>query len=99
MPGRPPPGPRSRPPGPTTRWGRYQPRRPRAPPGKPSSRSRRTLVEGDGTDHRRFAMDVDDGSTREAARCVRLVYHYRDGHDLTTDTMLRTEALAHMPLL
>jgi len=44
-------------------------------------------------------MDVDDGSTREVARCVRLVYHYRDGHDFTTDTMLRTEALAYMPLL
>ncbi len=30
---------------------------------------------------------------------VRLVYHYRDGHDFTTETMLRSEALAYMPLL
>ena len=30
---------------------------------------------------------------------VRLVYHYADGHDFTTETMLRTEALAYMPVL
>ena len=30
---------------------------------------------------------------------VRLVYHYRDGHDFTTETMLRADALAYMPLL
>ncbi len=30
---------------------------------------------------------------------VRLVYHYRDGHDFTTDPMPRLEALAYMPLL
>jgi hypothetical protein len=30
---------------------------------------------------------------------VRLVYHYRDGHDFTTESMLRSEALAYMPLL
>ena len=30
---------------------------------------------------------------------VRLVYHYRDGHDFTTETMLRSDALAYMPLL
>ncbi|GAA2722462.1 hypothetical protein [Cellulomonas aerilata] len=30
---------------------------------------------------------------------VKLVYHYRDGHDFTTDTMLRAEAAAYMPLL
>jgi hypothetical protein len=30
---------------------------------------------------------------------VRLVYHYRDGHDFTTETMLRTQAVAYMPLL
>jgi hypothetical protein len=30
---------------------------------------------------------------------VRLVYHYRDGHDFTTETMLRAEALAYMPVL
>ena len=37
--------------------------------------------------------------TREPAPHVRLVYHYRDGHDYVTDTMLRTEAVAYMPLL
>lgn len=30
---------------------------------------------------------------------VRLVYHYRDGHDFTTETMLRADAVAYMPLL
>jgi len=30
---------------------------------------------------------------------VRLVYHYRDGHDFTTETMLRTDAVAYMPVL
>lgn len=30
---------------------------------------------------------------------VRLVYHYRDGHDFVTETMLRTEAVAYMPVL
>ena len=30
---------------------------------------------------------------------VRLVYHYRDGHHFTTEAMLRSEALAYMPLL
>ena len=30
---------------------------------------------------------------------VRVVYHYRDGHDFVTETMLRTEAVAYMPLL
>ncbi len=30
---------------------------------------------------------------------VRLVYHYRDGHDFTTETMLRTQAIAYMPVL
>ncbi len=30
---------------------------------------------------------------------VRLVYHYRDGHDFTTESMLRSDALAYMPLL
>lgn len=30
---------------------------------------------------------------------VRLVYHYRDGHDFTTGTMLRAEAVAYMPVL
>ena len=30
---------------------------------------------------------------------VRLVYRYTDGHVFTTETMLRDEALAYMPLL
>ena len=30
---------------------------------------------------------------------VRLVYHYRDGHDFTTESMLRADAVAYMPLL
>jgi hypothetical protein len=30
---------------------------------------------------------------------VRLVYHYRDGHDFTTEPMLRSVALAYMPVL
>jgi hypothetical protein len=30
---------------------------------------------------------------------VRLVYHYRDGHDFTTETMERAQAVAYMPLL
>ena len=30
---------------------------------------------------------------------VRLVYHYRDGHDFTTETMLLEEAEAYMPVL
>ena len=45
---------------------------------------------------------TDDAGTRQPARGsrnVRLVYHYRDGHEFTTDTMLRTEAEAYMPLL
>jgi len=38
-------------------------------------------------------------TTSTAHEHVRLVYHYRDGHDFTTETMLRTEAVAYMPLL
>jgi hypothetical protein len=37
--------------------------------------------------------------THDYAQQVRLVYHYRDGHDFTTETMLRAEALAYIPLL
>lgn len=40
-----------------------------------------------------------DRSTASPQDHVRLVYHYRDGHDFTTDPMLRAEALAYMPLL
>ena len=36
--------------------------------------------------------------TRTAGH-VRLVYHYTDGHDFTTESMLEDEALAYMPLL
>jgi hypothetical protein len=35
----------------------------------------------------------------ELGQVVRLVYHYKDGHDFTTETMLRAEAIAYMPLL
>ena len=40
-----------------------------------------------------------DSSARQSGEHVRLVYHYRDGHDFTTETMLRTQAVAYMPLL
>lgn len=30
---------------------------------------------------------------------VRLVFHYRDGHDFTTESMLASEALAYLPVL
>lgn len=30
---------------------------------------------------------------------VCLVYHYTDGHDFTTESMLEGEAVAYMPLL
>ena len=36
---------------------------------------------------------------RDEGEAVRLIYHYNDGHDFTTEPMLRTEALAYMPLL
>jgi hypothetical protein len=39
-------------------------------------------------------------STDDApGQVVRLVYRYRDGHEFTTQTMLRAEAIAYMPLL
>jgi hypothetical protein len=40
-----------------------------------------------------------DSMTQQAAGLVRLVYHYRDGHDFTTETMLRAQAMAYMPVL
>ena len=40
-----------------------------------------------------------DSGPRERTEHVRLVYHYRDGHDFVTDAMLRTEAVAYMPVL
>ncbi len=40
-----------------------------------------------------------DGQMAGTPESVRLVYHYRDGHDFTTESMLRSEALAYMPLL
>ncbi len=40
----------------------------------------------------------EQGPRHEVDR-VRLVYHYRDGHDFTTDSMLRSEAVGYMPLL
>jgi hypothetical protein len=45
-------------------------------------------------------MDVrNDSVRRQVSEQVRLVYHYSDGHDFTTETMLRAQALAYMPLL
>ena len=45
-------------------------------------------------------MTAEDrsGAPRDRER-VRLVYHYRDGRDVVTGTMLRAEAVAYMPLL
>ena len=40
-----------------------------------------------------------DPGTQRPVGHVRLVYHYRDGHDFVTEAMLRTEALAYLPLL
>ena len=45
-----------------------------------------------------MTITSDPGAPR-AAELVRLVYHYRDGHDFVTETMLRTQAVAYMPLL
>ena len=44
-------------------------------------------------------MGPDVRGTSPGAELVRLVYHYRDGHDFTTETMLRAQAVAYMPLL
>lgn len=42
---------------------------------------------------------IEDGPDQRSMDLVRLVYHYRDGHDFVTETMLRTQALAYMPVL
>ncbi len=42
---------------------------------------------------------TSDGGTQRGAEQVRLVYHYRDGHDFTTEVMLRSQAVAYMPVL
>ena len=44
-------------------------------------------------------MVTEDRGAPRPADHVRLVYHYRDGHDFTTEPMLRAEAVAYMPLL
>ena len=45
-------------------------------------------------------MATTDGAGQQVPTGhVRLVYHYRDGHEFTTETMLRAEAVAYMPLL
>lgn len=45
-------------------------------------------------------MGITENPTAQGAMDrVRLVYHYRDGHEFTTESMLRTEALAYMPVL
>lgn len=38
-------------------------------------------------------------TTQRTPVLVRLVHHYRDGHDFTTETMLRSQAIASMPVL
>lgn len=40
-----------------------------------------------------------DRSTPGTDQHVRLVYHYKDGHDFVTETMLLEEAVAYMPVL
>jgi hypothetical protein len=42
---------------------------------------------------------MSDPVRRQPGEHVRLVYHYSDGHEFTTETMLRTQAVAYMPLL
>jgi hypothetical protein len=44
-------------------------------------------------------MITADAVDHQVGGQVRLVYHYRDGHDFTTETMLRAQAVAYMPLL
>jgi hypothetical protein len=44
-------------------------------------------------------MITADAVAQPVGGQVRLVYHYRDGHDFTTETMLRAQAVAYMPLL
>ena len=44
-------------------------------------------------------MGTEDGRPTAGSELVRLVYHYRDGHEFTTETMLRAQAVAYMPLL
>ena len=44
-------------------------------------------------------MTTEEPGDRQPQQHVRLVYHYRDGHDFTTETMLRAQAVAYMPLL
>lgn len=40
-----------------------------------------------------------DVITPRPDQLVRLVYRYPDGHDFVTETMLRAQAIAYMPLL
>ncbi len=42
---------------------------------------------------------TQDPYIHDGAELVRLVYHYRDGHEFTTDPMLRRQALVYMPVL
>ena len=44
-------------------------------------------------------MGTDEGPPAAGSELVRLVYHDRDGHEFTTETMLRAQAVAYMPLL
>ncbi len=44
-------------------------------------------------------LATESAAERRFLDQVQLVYHYRDGHDFVTETMLRTEAVAYMPVL
>lgn len=44
-------------------------------------------------------MSATQRHTADPADHVRLVYHYQDGHDFTTEAMLRRDAVAYMPIL
>jgi hypothetical protein len=44
-------------------------------------------------------MGLPDRHTTRSHEHVRLVYHYADGRDFTTEAMLRSDAEAYMPLL
>jgi hypothetical protein len=54
---------------------------------------------GGRTEGSRIVSVIANSSTQRGAEHVRLVYHYRDGHDFTTEVMLRAQAVAYMPVL
>lgn len=44
-------------------------------------------------------MTTTQETTGRSGQAVRLVYHYTDGHEYTTDVMPRAVAMAYMPVL